>query len=324
MKLDTLFFALKQVRFVRSPADIRTLSDQLPYFMQRLTNSYSMETKVPPSLQLEPTNFCNLNCISCSRDIMRRKKGYMEFALFQKIIDDAANIGIRRVHLYLHGESLLHPELAKMIAYMKSKRIGFNLVTNGMLMDEKKSTEILSSNVNFGDCITFSILGDSKEVHEKIMRGVDHERVFNNVTGFVASRKKLHMHAPTIETVFYSMPENADELPQYIKRWKNTVDHVKCGHSISSSFAEYKKSDNTLPVRKKTCMNIWERMTIHWNGDVSLCNEDIDGDYIVGNLYQNTIKETWNSSKYLAFRNLHKEKRFEEIALCKNCDMFSP
>jgi len=325
MKLDTFFFALKQVRLMRSPADIRVLSDQLPFFIQRLTNNYSKNTTVPPSLQLEPTNYCNLKCISCPRDTMSRKKGYMEFGLFQKIIDDAADIGVRRVHFYLHGEPLLHPEIIKMIAYMKSKRIGFNLVTNGMLMDEKMSLEVLSSNVNFGDCITFSILGDSKEVHEKVMKGVDHQRVLNNVINFVESRKKLRMHGPTIETVFYAMQENAHELPQYIKRWKGIVDHVKGGHDISNSFAEYNKTEHgSLTLRKETCMNIWERMTIHWNGDVSMCCEDIDAGYIVGNLAQQTIKETWNSDKLSAFRNLHKEKKFGEIALCKYCDMFSP
>lgn len=141
----------------------------------------------------------------------------------------------------------------------------------------------------------------------------------------MALRKELRMHAPTIETVFYAMQKNAQELPLYIKRWKGIVDHVKYGHDISSSFSINKKSaDDHLPVRQKTCMNIWERMTIHWNGDVSLCNEDIDGDYIVANLARQTIKEAWNTDKLKAYRNLHKEKRFQEIPLCKNCDMFSP
>ena len=256
---------------------------------------------------------------------MARKMGYMDYDLFQKIIDDAASSGIRRVHFYLHGEPLLHPKVVKMIAYMKSKRICINLVTNGMLMDEKLSVDILNSNVNFGDCITFSILGDSKEVHEKIMRGVDHERVFNNVVNFVELRKKLKKRGPTIETVFYLMPENVNELSLYHKRWKGIVDHVKGTANISYSYADYKKEKkDNVPLRQETCMNIWERMTVHWNGDVSMCCEDVDGDYTVGNLSEMTIKEAWNSKKLSHFRKLHKENRFREIALCKNCDLFSP
>jgi radical SAM protein with 4Fe4S-binding SPASM domain len=325
MKLDTLLFALKQVRFVKSPADFKILSDQIPFFMQRLTNHYVKDTIVPPSLQIEPTNYCNLKCISCPRDTMSRKKGYMEFGLFQKIIDDATNIGIHRVHFYLHGEPLLHPDIVKMIRYMKTKRIGINLITNGMLMDKKKSLDILKSDVNFSDCITFSILGDSKEVHENVMKGVDHDRVFNNVIDFIKLRKKLRTHGPTIETVFYTMPENAHELHMYFKRWKSIADHARCGPDVSKSYAEYKKTDdNNMPLRRKTCMNIWERMTIHWNGDVSLCCEDIDGDYVVGNMSDKTIKEAWNSDILLSYRALHKEKKFGEIALCKNCDLFSP
>jgi len=200
-----------------------------------------------------------------------------------------------------------------------------NLVTNGMLFDRKKIIDILSSNVNFGDYVTFSILGDSHEVHETVMRGIDHERVIHNVLDFVELRKKHGTNGPTIETIFYAMPENVHELQQYVKRWKGIVDHVKKVPSISNSFAAYKKGLNDdIPLRQNTCMNIWERMTVYWNGDVTMCCEDIDGNYVVGNLAEKTIKEIWNSRELLSFRALHKEKRFGEIALCKRCDMFTP
>ncbi|GAI91258.1 unnamed protein product, partial [marine sediment metagenome] len=90
----------------------------------------------------------------------------MDFDFFKRIIDDASQIGVKTIHLYLHGESLLHPQLVEMISYIKSKNLEFNLTTNGMLLNKEKIELILHSGVSSADHIVFSILGYSKEVHE--------------------------------------------------------------------------------------------------------------------------------------------------------------
>lgn len=316
-----LRFGLEEIKFLKSFTDLKIFYEQkLPFLMPRLTSCVMRQTKVPPSLQLEPTNHCNLDCICCSRKTMKREKGYMDFSLFQKIIDEAAVIGVRRVHLYLHGEPMLHPRAVDMITYIKASGLGITMPTNGMLFTEDKILKLLGSGLNSSDYIIFSILGHSKEVHEKIMRGVNSEKVRTNLRIFLQLRRQHKVNGPIIEAVFYRMPENAHEATEFEKYWRGIVDHVHPVAEISRQFADYSLDNASIPRRNKTCKNLWERMTIFWNGDVTTCIADLDAKYIAGNLKKDTIRTLWNSEILLNFRQLHKDGAFRQLDLCASCD----
>jgi radical SAM protein with 4Fe4S-binding SPASM domain len=251
---------------------------------------------------------------------MDRKIGYMDFGLFQKIVDDAAENGVKRIHLYLHGEPLLHPQLIDMIRHVKSSGIGVTIATNGMPLDARKIETLMHTRMNNADHIIFSVLGYSKEVHEKVMKGVNHEKVLKNIQDILQWREILNMNGPIIETVMYIMPENKNEEAQFNKYWRGIVDHVRRVGNISEQFAKHKKEDNSIPSRNKTCKNLWERMTIFWNGDVTICCADLDGNYVLGNLKEKSIRDIWNSNQLLLIRKFHKEKNFKKIPFCLKCD----
>ena len=246
----------------------------------------------------------------------------MDIDLFRKIIDDASAMGVRLVFLYLHGEPTLHAQIVEMIRYMKSKKVAVHLTTNGILLNKEKIKRILESGVNSADYITFSIMGSSKEVHEGIVKRGKYDKTVENIHIFLNLRRKLRMNGPIIETIFYTMPENKHEEEEYVKTWKGVVDHVRQGGDISESFAEYKRDERTLPLRTRTCRNLWQKMTIFWNGDVTMCCEDVDGDWILGNLNEQSISEIWNRGRMLTIKRVHKHKRFEKIPLCSICDMW--
>jgi radical SAM protein with 4Fe4S-binding SPASM domain len=243
----------------------------------------------------------------------------MNLDLFQKIIDGASQIGVRGIHLYLHGEPLLHPQFIELVRYIKNKNLEVEITTNGMLFDREKIEGIINSGLNSHDILKFSILGYSKEVHEKIMKRVNHEKVLKNIFDFLELRKKFKASGPTVELVFFVIPENEHEAKQFVKYWHKIVDHVWIWHP-SKSFWEYKKEEKITAFRKKTCHDLWKRMTVFWNGDVTMCCPDIDGEYILGNLKKQSIKEIWNCKQLLSIKKLHEEKQFQKIPLCSKCD----
>ena len=309
------------MKFLKSIKDLKIFYYQkLPFFLRRVMNNPVTDSDTPLSLQIEPTNNCNLRCISCSRSRSLRPIGYMDFSLFQKIIDNAAEIGIRRVHLYLHGEPMLHPRIMDMFKFIKKRGLAISMATNGMLLDEKKIHELLNSGVNSSDYITFSILGYSKAVHERIMRGVKHETVLNNVLNLIKLRGEFKVNGPIIETVFYKMNENIHESNQFKKYWEPIVDHVHPVEEISKQFSSYGTNNNQVDPREKTCRNLWERMTIFWDGNVTTCIADLDGEINLGNLKDKTIKDIWDCKELLNIKILHKQKEFEKLKLCSRCD----
>ncbi len=319
--LSWIRYGIEEMKFLRSYGDLKIFYNQkLPFFISRITKNPIKETDVPPSLQLEPTNRCNLDCISCSRDKACRKMGYMDFDLFRKIIDDASGIGVQRVHLYLHGESMLHPRIIDMIGYIKSMGLGLTMATNGMLFDKDALEAILRSGVNSSDYFIFSILGYSKEVHERVMRGVDHERVESNLLEFLRLRKLHKVNGPVIETVFYRMAENEHEAEQFKVKWQGVVDHVHPVGDVARQFVDPESGAGSLPPRNKTCNNLWERMTVFWNGDVTRCIADINGEHVYGNLRDQSIRDVWNCEEMLSVKRIHREERFGDLDLCSNCD----
>lgn len=314
-------FFLEELKFFKSFDDIKIFYNQkLPFLLPRVAGNPFFNAKVPPSLQIEPTNYCNASCICCPTERMKRKKGNMDFGLFKNIIDDASEIGVKRIHLFLHGESLLHPRITDMIRYIKSNSLGMTMHTNGMLFNREMIKDILYSGINSGDYITFSILGYSKDVHEKIMDKINHDKVVKNLLDFIKLRKEYKINGPVLEVIFFRMPENENEEKQFVKYWSSIVDHVHPGREITNSFAEYKTEGNSIPIRKKTCKLLWERMAIYWNGDVTVCCQDLDGDFVMGNLREKSIKEIWSSEKMQYIRKIHKTGNFEKFSLCTRCD----
>ncbi|HKI48719.1 MAG TPA: radical SAM protein [Desulfobacteria bacterium] len=307
----------EEIKFLKSFKDIKYLYRKASFLLPRLLGTVDRWTDVPPSIQIEPTLSCNLNCVTCCRSNTTRKSGYMDFGLFKKIIDDAKSIGVKRVQLFLFGESLMHPKIIEMIKYIKLKDMGFHLTTNGSLLNEEFGKQILYSGVTSEDYLTFSVLGFSKQVHEKVMRGINHEQVVENILNFMKNRKLLNINGPVVETVFYSIPENEHELQDFLGYWNNIVDHAVFGGKAIEAFM-----DPDLPTkpRTKTCPQLWERMAIYWNGDVSMCGEDLNGSWIVGNLRDQSIKDVWLGRKLEQIKKIHKEGEFNKISLCAYCD----
>jgi radical SAM protein with 4Fe4S-binding SPASM domain len=252
---------------------------------------------------------------------MKRAMGFMDFGLFKKIVDDAASTGVKRIWLYAQGESLLHPQIVNMIEYIKKKQLGIDLTTNGMLLDENKANAMLNAGMDSADYITFSIMGQSQEVHETIMKGVNHRTVEQNLFNLIKLRNNRRKSGPIIQTDFYIIPENQHETAAYEKYWGNIVDHALPPRPISRLFSRHGDMSQIAP-RHEICTQAWERMTVFWNGDVTICNQDIQGEFVFGNLQSQSIRELWNHKTFRQFKTQHKDNKFVDLPLCNKCDAF--
>lgn len=64
-------------------------------------------------------------------------------------------------------------------------------------------------------------------------------------------------------------------------------------------------------------------LTILVNGDVALCCFDYEGKVILENVRNSTIKEIWNGEKLRNVRESLKNREFEKLPLCANCDVIN-
>ncbi|MCK5328303.1 MAG: SPASM domain-containing protein [Candidatus Latescibacteria bacterium] len=88
----------------------------------------------------------------------------------------------------------------------------------------------------------------------------------------------------------------------------------------SVGFRDKVWEDGTLMTERKrdTCRRLWFSTVINWDGSVVPCCFDKDGDFVMGNLLQESLEHIWRGRRYRAFRNAVLRNRVG-IAMCRNC-----
>lgn len=317
---DSVRYGIEELKFLRSLDDLRILRAKVAYKRPRKLGNPRTAPAVPPSLFVEPTNVCNLRCTTCPSAKSSSQRGFMDAGLFQGIISEASEIGVKRIHLFLRGEPLLHPRIFEMIAFIKSKGLPMHLTTNGTRLSPEGGAELLATGVNSADQVTISFLGHSKEGHEATMVGVDHDRVVQNIIELLRLRKQLGVNGPVIETILNPTRETRDEAEEFLRFWRGKADHARLG-GISIAFRDHKTEGVNALRRSAPCTQVLERMPVTWDGQVPQCNVDFDGDRIVGDLNKDSITDVWNGEPLQTVRRIHAEGQFDELPDCLHCDM---
>src|SRR5690242_3480100 len=133
-------------------------------------NKGSLDLPYPPlRLRIEPTNLCNLKCISCPNGVEApREGGFMDMGLYRKIIDEAASFPRpTEVILYLGGEPLLHANLTDMIEYAAKKDLFVRFNSNAALLTSESTESLLTTELYE---ITFSFDDMSPAQYEELRR----------------------------------------------------------------------------------------------------------------------------------------------------------
>ncbi|MEW6618020.1 MAG: SPASM domain-containing protein [bacterium] len=282
---------------------------------------------MPRTIWIEPTNYCNLKCIMCPQMINEvGERGFMEFDLFKKIIDQCSQFQ-PVIQLFMGGEPLLHKDIVKMIHYIKKNGLKVLLATNATLLNQSLSLNLINSGI---DCLVFSFDGYDKTSYEKIRVGADFDKTLGNIMSFLEMRKKSGKNKPKI--TLYSLcldteKTSEEEMAEYKKLHKELekmhVDRFIVGEAgpwagkfdYTSKFKIRKHGSRFIP-----CPRIWDDMAIRWDGKVVPCCADLRGDVILGEVDKLKLKEIWNGERLVALREMMIKKKYQEIALCRNCD----
>src|SRR5688572_10192429 len=140
----------------------------------------------PRRINVEVTNHCNQRCPLCPRQGFTRPLGFMDRALYERIVEECALHGAR-VWLHFLGEPLLHRGLVDMIRF--AKRAGVpevGLSTNGVSLRGRLAGDLLESGLDRLEC---SMDADDRESY-RAMRGRDHfDLVTRNVHDFLVRKR---------------------------------------------------------------------------------------------------------------------------------------
>ena len=246
----------------------------------------------------------------------------MKMPLFQKIIDEAATIPhINHITLTGLGETLLDPLLVQRVEYVRKQcapGLFFDIYTNGSFLTHEKSEALLDAGLSV---IYVSLNGINSYQRREIMKVDDFDRVERYTRHAIDYAHKLgrgqRVIVKTIVSKDLMEPGDAED---FSNKWGGA--HDKGGHAYLHLEGNWAGAMWPMRVKpQQACGRALQEIMVLWDGRVSLCCFDGEGEVIFGDLNTQTIRQIYNdeNGKAFMYRTAHVEGKRGELPLCATC-----
>lgn len=277
----------------------------------------------PSRINIEPTNQCNLRCNMCPRRDLTRPVGDISLELFDKLAGEISRHAPAEVRLHKDGEPLMAPHIFELIDHIKTEAPStlLNMDTNALLLDEEKAAKLLDSKL---DVLLFSVNAATADTYKKVRGSTKYDQVIGNIERFLAMRRERGYVWPKVKVQLIVMAETKDEIGLFKEKWgPHDVDVLLIPAINWGGHRPEVQSLMQLPAKRYPCGFLFNSFSINWDGRVSFCNVDFNHLGIIGDVNEQTIEEIWKGPGFEHFRRLHKQGRFGEIDLCRDCNYWA-
>ena len=310
---------------------------------------------VPPGVEIELTNRCNLACIQClrSQGLKPYKLGDIEFENFKTIL--AQFPLVLNLSLNGFGEPMMYKKFFEVVAYARKERpwCKIGIYTNGMLIDDEKASRLVNCGLTE---LNFSIDAAEIETYRKVRRGGKLDILHSNIRRLVKAKQDAHAQFPLIGINYVLLNENEGELVRFVEQAADFgVDFINCityagydwGFKNKRSPDNYKrelaaarKRMDELGVRVKSfpsddlswsdpkskfaCDFYWGmEFRVNFAGDITLgCCSPFMETFSYGNLLDKPFSEIWNNEAYQRNRELS-NSGIAPNKTCASCEIHS-
>lgn len=284
-------------------------------------------------VNIEISNICNLQCTFCP-EVVRTKK-LMEESLFEKVIREVAPL-TEQVCFHLMGEPLVHPKLERFLEICASEAVPVNLVSNGVLLTDKRMEFLLHPIVRQ---VNFSLHSYNDNYPEKDYTEYL-EKIFKFTELAFERRPDLYINfrlwnLPSVDVVENPVQQkNRSMLMEVEKRFgldlRSKLDasfDVRLQKSYLVKNRLYLHFDTEfvwpsleLPVlgEKGTCKGLSNHFGVLAEGTVVPCCLDKEAAIPLGNALEKPIPEILSSPRARAMLKGFQERRLVE-ELCRKC-----
>jgi len=279
----------------------------------------------PWVINVDPSSLCNFRCRFCFHacEHQIQQKGLMPWELYKKIISDIKEFDnpLKVLRLYAFGEPILNPKFADMIKYAKDAKISetIDTTTNGSLLNPKLNLEIIDAGI---DRINISVNGiTAKQYLEFSHYVIDFDKYVENIIHLYENKKQC--------TIFIKINGDTiseDDKEKFLEIFTPISDGIAIENLMSCWYNIDIKSNPNVgiygqPLKEvKICPYIFYSYCINFNGNVSACFLDWNQKLLVGNIFNNNLKEIWNGPDLTRMRITMLKKFRNLMPICKNCN----
>ena len=302
---------------------------------------------MPHKIALEVTNCCNLKCRTCilgsNRAYLNYSPKHMTLEEFRKILEQIPTL--MHISMSGFGEPLLNPDLMPMLDLAYKKGLTTSFITNGTLLDERKTGEILDVGLTE---LGVSIHSLGKDTFARFRYGASLDGVLENVRGLISARRKRGLVHPTVVIWAILMRDSLDSAAELVRFASdigidqiNFLDYLtgmgdtesdqqKLEHSVYESVARDltrigRKNGVVISWNKRStgrgeCTHPWMAPFISAEGFVMPCSFVADPSSLnFGNLFETDFRSIWLGTQYTAFR---RDFRLCRPLVCTDCPCY--
>jgi radical SAM protein with 4Fe4S-binding SPASM domain len=235
------------------------------------------------------------------------------------LLDTAANPQIDNVAFSGLSEPLLDKHLEQRIAYIKKLRpdIYTEVYTNGVALRPTRFDSLKAAGL---DCLSVSLNAVNQEQHYAVMKLKDqYARVCEHINYARANKGSMRM---LVKAVVNGDSFTAGHAVLFTGLWGQ----IDVGEGVGALVwqGNWANEIETIEGRPEvdynaTCGRAMAQISVHPNGKVGLCCFDPLVKYEFGDLKTQSLKEVYNSPKYVEFREWHRDGVAAKHPLCAVC-----
>ncbi len=171
----------------------------------------------PEQVVVDPTNRCNLRCISCwlYSPLLTKDKPSSSWLnkelskdVLKKLIDDLSSLGTKRIRFTGGGEPFMHKDLMEIIEYAVKKKLLVAITTNFGLVSKEDIKKLVDLGI---EELCVSVWASNSEIYKKTHPGTS-SLYFERIKENLAYLKEVKKTKPRVTLAHVIMNVNVDDF----------------------------------------------------------------------------------------------------------------
>lgn len=301
-------------------ADPDQTPDALAVSRWLLANRHGRFDALPTEVEIEITTDDPLAASTLRpRGQALQRTARMDFAVFQRIVDELGACDDRLVVLGGFGDPLLHPQWPDFVRYARSRGIlGIAVRTTGIHLDAEAIEQLTACEP---DAINVLIDAATPAVYRALHQADHFDRICANIEALCSVQQQRQLPRPLIVCEMLKTPETMDEIEPFYDRWiSRTASAVIAGPSHYASAWPNRAVVRMAPPTRFACARLPHRAMLLGDGRMTLCDQDYRAAHAVGSLQDRGLAELWNGPALANVRESHLNGSWDALPLCRACD----
>lgn len=263
---------------------------------------------------------CNLRCPKCLMhgesergNALRKSLGDMPLDALIRVFDEVKE-SRPMVSPSFWSEPLLAKIFRDFVVEAKKRYLPIMINTNALLIKGDMAQFL----VDHLDVVSVSIDATTEDTLELTRSTRKLEFIQNAV--FELLERRGDNKKPRIVVSFSAEEENIHEQEDFIAFWIRHVDAIRTNEIYDS---DRKIGRVSTDIERYPCREIYDQMTIDYDGEARLCCLDAYRETSLGNVFREGLYNVWHGEKYQEVRRVHESGDYSTYPFCASCDQWA-